>query len=87
MIQIYIEYGPWLLSTLTIALTIMQGNKHKHAWSLTLANQVFWLAWIIASGTYGFILLNLTMWVVCIRNHFRWKMDEIDKLEDIQDDT
>ena len=75
MIQMYIKYGPWLLSTVTIALTIMQGNKYKHAWSLTLVNQVLWLAWIIASGTYGFILLNLSMWVVCIRNHLKWRKE------------
>jgi hypothetical protein len=75
MIQMYVQYGPWLLSILTIGLTVLQGNKHKYAWSLTLINQSLWLVWILASGTYGFILLNLAMWVVCIRNHFKWRKE------------
>lgn len=78
MIDLYVKYGPWLLSTITIILTVLQGNKHKHAWSLTLINQALWLAWICLSGTWGFILLNLSMWVVCIRNHLKWKKESND---------
>jgi hypothetical protein len=75
MINLYVTYGPWLLSSLTVMLTIMQGNKYRHAWSLTLINQVLWLAWILLSGTYGFILLNICMWIVCIRNHLKWSKE------------
>ena len=78
MIELYAKHGPWLLSTITILLTVLQGNKHKNAWLLTLINQALWLAWIVLSGTWGFILLNLSMWVVCFRNHLKWKKESKD---------
>ncbi len=72
MKELYITVGPWVLSGLTIILTVLQGNKHKYAWLLTLINQLLWLMWILSAKMWGFLPLNICMWIVCIRNHFKW---------------
>lgn len=76
MKQALIEYGPWVLSCLTIILTMLQGDKYKNAWLLTLINQALWLAWILLSKTYGFLPLNISMWIICFRNHLKWTREQ-----------
>lgn len=71
--QAVIEYLPWLLSLITIVMTVMQGNLHRHAWALGLINQCLWLAWTILAGVWGLLPLNLALWVVYWRNHRRWR--------------
>lgn len=63
---------PWLLSAITIWMTVLAGNKHKLAWLVGLANQALWFTWIVASGTWGMLPMNLALWVVYSRNHFKW---------------
>jgi len=75
MIELYVTYGPWILSGLTVGLTMLQGNKYRHAWSLTLVNQSLWLLWIISAKMWGFMPLNIAMWVMCIRNHIKWRRE------------
>jgi hypothetical protein len=72
MKEILINYGPWGLSCITVILTMLQGDKYKYAWLLTLINQALWLTWILLSKTYGFLPLNIAMWIMCFRNHFKW---------------
>ena len=74
-IELYIEYGPWLLSFITVILTVLQGNKWKNVWLLMFINQWLWLKWILLSGTWGFLPLNICMWVVCLRNHLKWSKE------------
>lgn len=66
-------YLPWLLSTITIWMTLLAGNKHPHAWAVGLGNQALWLVWIVASGTWGMLPMNLALWLVYGRNHLKWK--------------
>lgn len=66
------DYLPWLLSALTIFMTILAGNKSKNAWLLGLGNQALWLVWIIASGSWGLIPGNIALWIVYARNHWKW---------------
>ena len=72
MKELFIIHGPWIISCITVTLIILQGNKYKYAWLLTLINQAFWLTWIMTSKTYGFLPLNIAMWIVCTRNHIKW---------------
>jgi hypothetical protein len=44
---------PWLLSAITIWMTVLAGNKHPSAWAVGLGNQALWLVWIIASASWG----------------------------------
>ncbi len=66
------DYLPWLLSAITIWMTLLAGNMHRSAWLVGLANQVLWLIWIVAIGAWGLLPLNATLSVVYARNHWRW---------------
>lgn len=69
-------YLPWLLSAITIYMTLMAGNKKPWAWAIGLANQVLWLAWIIASESWGLLPMTAALTVVYARNHIRWMKSE-----------
>lgn len=64
---------PWLLSAITIYMTVLAGNKHRWAWAVGLGNQALWLVWIIASASWGLLPMNLALWVVYGRNHLKWR--------------
>lgn len=70
MIQSYL---PWFLSAITIYMTLLAGNLHPQAWLVGLVNQALWLVWIIATGTWGLLPLNLALWIVYGRNHMKWR--------------
>lgn len=73
MIFLIREYLPWLLSCITIWMTLMAGNKHPNAWLIGLGNQALWLIWIVCAQAWGFIPLNIALWVVYARNHWKWQ--------------
>lgn len=68
-----VEYMPWLLSALTIYMTILAGNKHRHTWIVGLSNQFIWLIWIVAASAWGLLPLNLALWYLYFRNHLKWR--------------
>ncbi|PCJ24092.1 MAG: hypothetical protein COA96_10125 [SAR86 cluster bacterium] len=72
MTHLIADYLPWLLSAITIWMTLLAGNMHKSAWLVGLGNQGLWLIWIVATGTWGLIPLNIALWVVYGRNHLKW---------------
>jgi len=63
---------PWLLSVITIWMTVLAGNKHPSAWLIGLVNQFLWLVWIVLAGAYGLLPMNLALWMVYGRNHLKW---------------
>ncbi len=67
-----ITYLPWLLSVITIWMTVLAGNKHPTAWAVGLANQALWLGWIVASSAWGLLPMNVALWIVYGRNHLKW---------------
>ena len=67
-----VAYLPWFLSAVTIYMTVLAGNKNRHAWAVGLFNQAAWLVWIILSETWGLLPMNLALWVVYGRNHIKW---------------
>jgi hypothetical protein len=69
-------YLPWLLSAITIVSTVLTGNKHRLAWLISLAGQAGWLAFIIASGSWGFLPLTATLTFLYLRNHMKWREEE-----------
>lgn len=67
-----VAYLPWLLSALTIWMTLLAGSLHRRAWLVGLVNQALWLVWIYASAAWGLLPMNLALWVVYTRNHRLW---------------
>lgn len=66
------SYLPWLLSAITIYMTVLAGNKHRMAWAVGLANQALWLLWIVSTSAWGLLPMNAALWIVYARNHFKW---------------
>lgn len=75
MTDIIRDYLPWLLSAVTIWMTLLAGNKTRWAWAVGLVNQALWLVWIIAAEAWGLLPMNLALWVVYTRNHLKWTKD------------
>jgi len=73
--QTLITYLPWLMSAITIWMTVLAGNKHPKAWFFGLVNQALWLVWIVATGTWGLLPMNLALWIVYGRNHLKWRAE------------
>jgi hypothetical protein len=69
-------YLPVLLSAITIYMTVLAGNKSKHAWAVGLVNQLLWLIWILCSGNYGLLPMNIALWIVYARNHVKWSNEK-----------
>ena len=72
MKEAIVTYLPWVLSAITIYMFLLAGNKSRHAWLVGLGNQFLWLMWIIASASWGLLPMNIALWVVYARNHFKW---------------
>jgi hypothetical protein len=72
MRQHVINYLPWLLSLITIWTTVWAGNKHPSAWAVGLVGQGLWLAWIVTAQAWGFLPMNIALWIVYARNHWLW---------------
>lgn len=65
-------YMPWLLSAITIWFNILAGNKHRGAWGIAMTGQLGWLLWIVVTANWGFLPMNIALWVVYARNHWKW---------------
>ena len=74
MQEIVIVYLPWLLSTLTITMAIMNGSMHRHTWLFGLLLQALWLLWIVVAKEWGFLPMNIAFWIIYTRNHILWKV-------------
>lgn len=72
MRETVVAYLPWFLSAVTIYMTVLAGNKSRHAWAVGLFNQAAWLVWIIMSETWGLLPMNFALWAVYGRNHIKW---------------
>lgn len=68
-------YLPWLLSALTIYMTVLAGNRTRWAWAVGLLNQALGLVWIGATGTWGLLPMNAALWLVYARNHWKWMQE------------
>lgn len=71
---------PWVLSALTIAINWLAGSKWRHVWLLGLVNQFLWLVWVVGTATWGLLPLNLMLWLVYFRNHYRWKSQKTENI-------
>lgn len=60
---------PWVLSFTTLYGMKLAGDKYRNAWLFNLANQSVWLTWGLASSNWGFLPLNIGLFIVYWRNH------------------
>lgn len=65
---------PWILSANTIVTTWLAGSLEPRAWAVGLVGQVGWFWWICATRTWGFLPMNIALWIVYARNHFAWTL-------------
>lgn len=72
MRSILTTYLPWVLSCITIYMTVLAGNKSRHAWFVGLIGQTLWFVWIVSSKTWGMLPMNAALCVVYLRNYFLW---------------
>jgi len=72
MSETIVTYLPWLLSCITIYMTVLAGNKTRWAWAVGLVNQALWLIWIISAEAWGLLPMNFALWIVYGRNHLKW---------------
>lgn len=72
MIHFIVVYLPWLMSATTVLAMYLAGEKKPSAWILSIANQMLWLIWILASQSWGLLPMNAALWVVFIRNYRKW---------------
>lgn len=70
--SLIVNYLPYLLSCVTIWMNLLAGNRHRYAWAVGLIGQALWLGWICIAGAWGFLPMNLALWVVYARNHWKW---------------
>ena len=77
LIHVFVKYAPFFLSGVTIYMTILAGNMNRYAWVVGLVGQSIWLTWILLSKNYGFLPMNLCLWVVYSRNHFKWNLPKV----------
>jgi hypothetical protein len=71
-----IDYLPWVLSAITIYQSYLVGNKDIRGWILSLVNQTLWFLWVIGSGTWGFLPLNIALTAIYVRNYRKWKREK-----------
>lgn len=70
------DVPPWIMSTITLYMTFLQGRKTWKAWAVGLVNQLLWLGFILTTQTWGLLLLNAGLWYLYVRNLIIWYDDE-----------
>jgi hypothetical protein len=66
------KYLPWLLSALTLWSMVLVGRLDAGGWALGLGVQALWLLWIVVSRSWGFLPMNVALWVVYAQNLWLW---------------
>lgn len=69
-------YLPWLLSCLSLVMSVLTGNKWRYVWIFGLGIQCVWVVWIVSSKAHGFLPLCLALFVIYARNHLKWQKQE-----------
>jgi hypothetical protein len=73
-IAVFMQKGfPYILSFISVYQSVLAGNLKQNAWKVGMFNQVLWTFWIITTQSYGFLPLNLMLWYVYTKNHFKWQ--------------
>ena len=76
MLDVFVkDVAPWILSAITIYMNFLAGNRSRHAWAVGLFAQALWLGRILYTQTWGFLPMNVALWVIYGRNHLKWSKE------------
>jgi hypothetical protein len=67
---------PFATGLLTLAAMWLVGNKRTLGWTIGLANQALWLAFIVVFKAWGLLPLTVVLTVTYTRNLIRWRREE-----------
>lgn len=73
--QALATYLPWLLSALSLIMSVLTGNKWRYVWLFGIGIQFVWILWIAVAKAYGFLPLCLALFVIYGRNHLKWRKE------------
>lgn len=76
MTFLIVKYLPWLISVITIYSALLCGDKKAFGWAIGFINQLLWLTWIIASETWGMLLMNFVLAFIFAKNYFKWAAEK-----------
>jgi hypothetical protein len=62
-----------MASIFTIASLILVGHRKWYGWLVGLSGQVFWIFFIMSSGTWGLAPLVIATSAIQINNLIKWK--------------
>lgn len=72
MRELLANYLPWLLSALSLVMSVLTGNKWRNAWLFGLGIQCVWLFYIWCDRKWGFLPLSIALFIIYTRNHLKW---------------
>lgn len=64
---------PYILSGLTLYKTHMNGKFSTTSWLFGALIQVIWLVWILYTKNWGFLIMNIGLTMVYLKNYFAWR--------------
>lgn len=74
---------PLALSIVTVVQMWKVGDHKTWAWTLGIANQAGWLAFIVVFEAWGLLLLNGFMVLTYARNLAKWRREEQLEVADV----
>ncbi|GAH38109.1 unnamed protein product [marine sediment metagenome] len=69
------EWITWVLSTTSIVILWLMGNKSPWGPRLGLANQILWVYYVTATDQWGLLPGVLIYTVIHIRNIIKWQAE------------
>lgn len=68
---------PWIVSGLGIWMTELTGRKDRKGWAVGLYIQIVWFTFVVITGGFGFLPLNIVRFFQYWRNYKRWRAQDI----------
>lgn len=80
MRETFVTYMPWLLSVIGCFMIYKVGKFKNYGWLIGLFAQVLWFAWIIAAEHYGFLIQNVALFGLYLKNWLDWRKSGIEAI-------
>lgn len=77
---------PFLISILTVAVMMLGARQYKYTWAVGVGLQGMWLAYVLLSGEYGFLIMITAMLWVYSQNTHTYKRTLRQAINDDEDD-
>jgi hypothetical protein len=67
----------WVLAVVGVSGMYFVGKKTVWGWLVLLVNECIWIAYALATGQYGFIVMALAYAVVYVKSFLAWRKEEL----------